>query len=62
MLFIPFDNVSKVSIKNLQGRLEAKCTHQDGSWYRLPQHVSPGMKIVTAEAKGVLHNAKIIVH
>lgn len=62
VLFIPFANVSNVSIKNCMGREELHCNHTGGSWYRLPQHLTPGMKIVTAETNGPLHTAKVMVH
>lgn len=62
LLFIPFDIDSKVSIKDIQGREEKDCSHRGGSWYSLPQLISPGLKIVTVGTKGTFHSAKVIVH
>jgi hypothetical protein len=62
VLFIPFDNVSGVSIKDCMGREELHCNHTGDFWYRLPLNLTPGMKIVTAETNGTLHTAKVMIH
>ena len=45
-LFVPFEGVSKVSIKDLQGREQASFTASGMNWHQLPATFLPGIKIV----------------
>ncbi len=58
-LFIPFGGVSKISIKDLRGREQARFTGSGSSWYSLPSQMSQGIRIVTVETNGTFHTARL---